>query len=112
MSSMSRRNFILGILTGTGKNPVGKNLETSEFLIGRIADFPVGQVKCLPQLDMTIESLPEGLRARSASGRPFYSIETKQAGELIVNRAKIWPSSQVFSVLTSEPAYLETPSGE
>lgn len=78
-------------------------------MIGKIADFPVGREKPFDSGLLIVESLPEGLRARS-TGNDFLYFEIKAGpiGELMVNRAEIWPANRVFSIMTAGPASLET----
>ncbi|HEY8270611.1 MAG TPA: hypothetical protein VIG33_06950 [Pseudobdellovibrionaceae bacterium] len=100
MNTMTRRDFFLGTFS--------KAETKTECIVGRISDFPIGKSKSLTALQVEIESLPEGLRARSLENeRCFYSIKMNQIGELIVNRRELWPENQAFSILTNEQTSLE-----
>ena len=104
MSSFNRREFFL-------RNPVKnfdatEKIENSEVIIGKIADFPVGEKKLFEKFQLTVESFSEGLRARSSHNscqNKFYSIKANQSGELIVNQSENWPAELVFSILTYGP---------
>jgi len=112
MNSMNRRKFVLGSFAKTDKTHGSEAVESPEAVIGKIADFPVGEKKLLTSLKAIVESLPEGLRVQSTeNANLFYAIETNSTGELVINRRKIWPANQVFSILTNEPACLD-PSRE
>lgn len=112
MSSLSRRQFMSGALAGTGKVH-RTQIKSCEVVIGRVVDFPVGRVTVSAARKMIIESLPQGIRVRSAAdGSLFYSVKTNRFGELVVNPAEIWPAGQVFSILTNEPAWLDTSQGD
>jgi hypothetical protein len=136
MNSISRRDFFVN----TVKRAVNKvrvhelkaetkmEVETdterdseprTEVVIGRIMKFPLGEKKFLPQLHLAIESLPEGIRAQSTQSinsnrqdKEFYSIKVNQFGELVVNFKEIWSENQVFSLLTNEPTYTDSPREE
>lgn len=102
MGGMSRRDFFF----------CGRVAESAEVMVGRLSDFPPGTYVARATSGIVIEALAEGLRAQSvANGSIFYAIKLNSIGELVVNRAETWPSGQVFSVLTSEPTWLD-PSGE
>lgn len=108
MTSISRRDFFLKALRNSGERQSQEPIANPEVVIGRLVDFPVGTKKVLTPFQMVIESLPEGLRAQSVENdHKFYSIKSNQVGELVVNRMDIWPASQVFSILTNEPAYFD-----
>lgn len=107
MSSLTRRGFFLRhtLKTPDAPDAIEKN-KNSEVVIGKIADFPVGKKKKLERFHLTIESFPEGLRARSNhsnSQNKFYSIKANQFGELIVNQSEDWPAQLVFSILKLGP---------
>lgn len=110
MSSLSRREFFIGNLAK--KFHANEKVEKPEVVIGKIADFPIGEKKLLEKYQLTVESFSEGLRARSSSfsGKDkFYSIKANQLGELIVDRSKSWPAELVFSILTYEPTDFDSP---
>lgn len=124
MKAMNRRNFLRGTFLGAGdapEDPVGGgNLATAprpesaeRMPIGRLADFPVGEIRRLEALGLEIESLPEGLRAR-ALGLPevYCAIIAGPAGELMAGRAETWPRDRVFSALINGPAGLDTGTEE
>lgn len=78
--------------------------------IGGIAGYPVGEIRPMPEEGILIESLAEGLRARSLErGGPHFAIASAPYGGLVVDRARIWPESTVYSVLTDGPADISTP---
>ncbi len=99
MTEMSRRDFFLKTF---------KKKEQPEIIIGKIFDFPIGEKKILDNGRLIVESFPEGLRAQSSEDqKKFYPIKTNHIGELVVNRAEVWPSGKVFSILTNEPTFLD-----
>lgn len=102
MSSLSRRDFFIG-----NKN---KKFENPEVVIGKIADFPVGEKKLIEEFRLTIESFSQGLRARlnNSKENTFYAIKANQTGEIIVNRSENWPAELVFSILTYEPTSFDS----
>lgn len=100
MTDMSRRDFFTKSF---------RKAENPEVIIGKISDFPVGKEKVLEKFKIVVESLPEGLKARSTEdNNNFYSIKTNQVGELVVNRAEDWSPSHAFSILTNELIFLDT----
>lgn len=100
MTAMSRRDFFTKSF---------RKAENPEVIIGKIRDFPVGEEKVLDKFKIVVESLPEGLRARSAEDKNIYfSIKTNQVGELVVNRAEDWSPAHAFSILTNELIFLDT----
>lgn len=110
MSSLSRREFFMGNLVK--KFYADEKIENPEVIIGKIADFPIGEKKLLEKYQLTVESFSEGLRVRSNcfnSKGKFYSIKANQSGELIVDRSKSWPAELVFSILTYEPTDFDSP---
>ena len=111
MSPVNRREFFIKALKGTD---IGRNVATtrsSEFVVGKVVDFPLGEKRLLEPYQVTIESLPEGLQAQSIENdNQFYSIKLNQFGELVVNRMEIWPATRVFSILTNEAIYLNMSS--
>ena len=124
MKAMNRRNFLRGTFLGEGdapKHPVGggkpataaRPAVAERVVIGRLADFPVGEIRRLEALGLEIESLPEGLRAR-ALGLPeiYCAITAGPAGELMAGRAETWPRDRVFSALINGSAGLDTGTEE
>lgn len=109
MSSFSRRELFLGSLKKNSGTSGLQQQEKSEVVIGKIADFSVGEKKLLAQHQITVESFSEGLRVRSNNNKnKFYSIKANQSGELIVNRSENWPPRLVFSILTYEPTEFDS----
>lgn len=109
MKTLSRREFFLKAIAKDGNLQSKKNIKNSEVIVGRIADFPVGEKKILTSLQVVIESFSEGLRAQSIKDdSQFYSIKSNQTGELIVNYTEIWPANQAFSILTNSATYFDT----
>lgn len=113
MSSMSRRAFFLGNFA-SGKSPqCSHDSEQPRVTVGRITDFPIGEKKEILQSQMIIESLAEGFRARSIRDHNiYYSIESNQYGQLIVNCDILWSEDQVFSIFSNGPTCLEKPCEE
>lgn len=120
MKAMNRRNFLRGSFLGAADaqpDPAGAGnppvAPADPVPIGRLADFPVGEVRRLESLGLAIESLPEGLRAR-ALGIPevYYAISAGPAGELMAGRHETWPRAWVFSALINGPTGLDTGTEE
>ena len=109
MEAMARRDFLRGAFIASAKVKT-KEVERKPIVrIGKIADFPIGHETHSDSGRLVIQSLPEGLRARSAeNGMLYYGIEAGPAGDLLINRAEIWPANRVFSIMTGGPASLET----
>ncbi len=83
------------------------------FSIGKIADFPVGETKSFPLHAMVVESLAEGLRARSLENDGCcYAVKTNQIGELLVSRDELWPENMIYSILKNEAVCLTKPLEE
>jgi hypothetical protein len=116
---MNRRNFLRGGFLGAGDAPKvpagGGNPATAprrdpedRVAIGRLGDFPVGEVRRLEPLGLEIESLPEGLRARAlGSPRVYCAITAGASGELMAGRQEPWPPEWVFSALINGPTGLD-----
>jgi hypothetical protein len=117
METMARRTFLFGAfskenapvkpdicnesLQGMQKNPLLK--------IGKVRDFPLGKEKPTQDGSLIIESLPEGLRARSSIEKnQYFAINANQYAELIVNRQEVWPANRVYSIMTGEAQDLNT----
>ncbi len=96
MSQMTRRDLLLGSFI---KKPVA----VKKIVVGRLKDFAVGEKKLLEKERVLIESLPEGLRAKSASnGNEYFGIEINSWGEVLVDFTKARSFDEVFSVMTNE----------
>lgn len=125
MATMGRRIFLFGAFADTNGVAVqdnaaravsvapaqeqGRSNEPAIFKIGKIADFPVGSEKLLGSATLLVQSLSEGLRARSnPEGQIYYALFANQTGELSVNRNITWPADMVFSIMTGEPTRLCT----
>lgn len=79
------------------------------FRIGRWADFPIGETRKVGPRAVLIESLSQGLRARSGNpGGPCYAIASNAAGELSVDMSVTWNQDKVFSIMLGGPVRLET----
>ncbi len=120
MSSVSRRDFLLKPLTQIQNglrecqsnipthNPLQAKLAT-KIIIGKISDFPFGEKTEILNLELSVESLPEGLRVQSRQNlNDYYSLQTNRQGQLVVDLQELWPANQVFSLLTGDPATLES----
>jgi hypothetical protein len=123
MERMNRRSFLLGGFKGTlpdrssgaspavgaGEGSDGIGAAVSVFKIGRLADFPTGEIRRFEPGSIFVESLPEGLRARSGErGGPCYEITANPTGELSVNLARTWNEDTVFSIMIGGPARLDS----
>ncbi len=115
MSTLSRRAFFVGKYIGKPAKIVKS--ENPEVMVGKIADFPVGEKKLLEKFQLVMESFSEGLRARANSNdnsnennnkNKFFAIKVNQSGELVVNRSEYWLETQVFSILTYGPTSFDT----
>src|SRR5690606_15254252 len=125
MRAMGRRGFLSGAFLQPPPNPpkpdggslsdgppseVGRTHRSRFIPIGGIAGYPVGETRTIPEEGIQIESLAEGLRARSPErGGPHFAIASAPFGGLVVDRGRIWPASTVYSVLTDGPADISTP---
>ena len=79
------------------------------FRIGRWPDFPIGETRKAGPRAILIESLSEGLRARSGNpGGPCYAIASNAVGELSVDMSVTWKQDRVFSIMLGGPVRLET----
>ena len=106
MRSMNRREMLSAIF---GKIEPTNTLQTEikEIVIGRIGDFPLGEKRLFSDFQVYIESMPEGMRAKSSQiDGQYFSIRMNQFGELIVNRSENWTEEDIFSVITNEPVKL------
>jgi hypothetical protein len=96
MSQWSRRDLLLGAFA---KKPV----EARKVIVGRLKEFPVGEQKTIAREQILIESLPEGLRAKSTSkSELFFGIEMNSRGEIVVDFSRTCLPDEVFSVMTNE----------
>lgn len=101
----NRRNLFQGIynLVSNEKNIVFEK-DKNAVVLGKVCDFPIGEKILLSNLQIYVETLPEGIRIQSSKDFDiFYSINLNQRGELLVDFSKTWPSHVVFSLLTNEP---------
>lgn len=120
MKALSRRDFLRGSFlrahaaeaaaASAGDPPAsGRRAPAGRLAIGRIADFPVGGIRPLPEAGLEIESRPEGLRARSLTDpEAFHAITAGPAGELMVCLGETWPRDWVYSSMINGPSGLET----
>lgn len=113
MKPMDRRSFLLGMFSflKDGKDeeenvPAGA-APCAVLKIGRVADYPLGAVHPLPSRPVVIESLPEGLRARSTKDpHRCYALGMEAGGAIMLSLEEPWPPNRVLSILTCEPANL------
>lgn len=117
MEPMDRRAFLFGGFKGSApvrssgalgaSGPSGT--AAAVFKIGRLADFPTGETRRLESGSILIESLPEGLRARSSEcDGTCYEITADPIGGLSVNMARIWNEDTVFSIMIGGPARMDS----
>ena len=67
----------------------------------------MGEEKLSGSGTLWIESLAEGLRARSVGPENrYYAIQSGPNGGLTVNRLESWPMEKVYSIMTGEPVSL------
>ncbi len=93
-------------------NPVVTEKNT-DVVVGRLFDFPLGEQKILPALNIIIESLPEGLRAHSTENiDQYYALKENTSGELVLSLKELWPANRVYSFLTNAPIDLKIASWE
>ncbi len=89
-----------------GNPPVREN---EKLHIGKISNFPIGENKNFEQHGIVVESFPEGLRVRSTrENGQFFALTTTPFGALQVDFAEFWPADLVYSIMTNEPAFLNT----
>lgn len=137
MGGMDRRSFLFGAFRGSDVSDaapirVGPEAEAevgggsgwaaggapqaqrgAVIRIGRWRDFPIGESRILGPQGLLIESLPEGLRARSeSSGGKCFGITADPFGELAVDPSEIWDEGMVYSIMVAGPVRLESPLEE
>ncbi len=96
MSQMSRRDLLLGSF-------FKKPNEAKKIIVGKLKDFMVGEQKILERDQVVVESLPEGLRAKSISNcKLFFCIELNSRGEIVVDFSKTCSAEMIYSVMTNE----------
>ena len=96
MSVMTRRNLLFGVFSQ-------KPEEVKKIIVGKLKDFPVGENKLIELQKVLIESLPEGLRAKSIlNGEQYFGIEMNSRGEVVVDFSKTCSADEVFSIMTNE----------
>lgn len=113
---MDRRSFLFGGIKGTAADRASGAPEASGqsgsaaaiFKIGRLADLPAGETRRFRAGAFLVESLPEGIRARSGErGGPCYEITSNPIGELSVDLSRIWNEDTVFSIMIGGPTRLD-----
>lgn len=108
MKSLSRRDLITGVF-GKTKSDLHLSPVTSEIVIGQLQDFPVGMINEFHHLQMTVESLPEGIRVGQINDpSQWYAIKINRFGQLVVNPNEKWSEDTVFSPMTGEPIKLDS----
>lgn len=112
---MDRRAFLIGGIKepaaarASGPAASGPSgAAASVYKIGRLADLPAGETRRFASGSILVESLPEGLRARSGErGGPCYEITANPIGELSVDLSRTWNEDTVFSIMIGGPTRLE-----
>lgn len=124
MKALNRRDFLRGAFLrahaaeaaaacGSDPQPASCRATGKRLPIGRIADFPVGETRRLSEAGLEVESLPEGLRARSlAQPAAYHRITAGPTGELIACLGEAWPGDWVYSAMINGPTGLETGTEE
>jgi hypothetical protein len=120
MDALDRRDFFLRLAGRAGPAGADRNVPPVEggagaaaagrrrVPIGRVADFPPGGTRILAADGLAVESLPEGLRARSIhAGGGWFAVGADGTGALHVDRGLEWPEDRVFSIMTGEACRLE-----
>ena len=125
MKLMDRRKFLFGAFSSNqasnafASTPPGlavmPNADLGPVEIGNISRFPLGGERVAGSGTVMVESFPEGLRARSYSlgftkggVTRYLAIRSNASGGLIVDRSETWPADRVYSLLTGEPARLNS----
>ncbi|MEO6096052.1 MAG: hypothetical protein ABIW76_10295 [Fibrobacteria bacterium] len=110
MKPIDRRDFLFGAFHASPQAAPAGPVD-----IGRISHYPLGEERLAGSGTVMVESHPEGLRARSyrpglAGGiaDQYFAIRSDPSGGLIVDRSETWPADRVYSILTGEPARLNT----
>lgn len=108
MKALSRRELITGVFCKTKSCSTLKSAN-NEFVIGQLQDFPVGTTNEVCHLQMTVDSLPEGIRVGQINDPSlWYAIKINRFGQLVVSLNEKWTEDTVFSPITGEPTKLDS----
>jgi hypothetical protein len=118
MDALGRRDFLLRLAGRSGSAGPGRGgpsagnggrraAEPRRIPIGRFADFPPGRTRILAAEGLAVESLPEGLRARSIDADGWFAVGADGTGALHVDCGLEWPADQVYSIMTGEACRLD-----
>lgn len=103
MIDNSRRDFFKNLVPkrlDLAESPQDKNIIT----IGHLAAFSVhteAKIK-INNFEMTVESLPEGIRLRSGDTNKNFKLSLSNNGHLLAHLSEEWPETAVLSILTGE----------
>ncbi len=103
MINNSRREFFKNLVpkqSDLAENSQDKNIIT----IGHLAAFSVhtkAKIK-INNFEMTVESLPEGIRLRSEDANKNFRLSLSNNGLLRAHLSEEWPETAVLSTLTGE----------
>ena len=101
MIDASRRRLFRSFFPGARKT----DCSTQEILVlGPLTDFPVHSTKKFKsqELNLVLESRPDGLRIREESGGKSFRISIGSGGLLQAHLGESWPATAVLSIFTGE----------